>query len=110
VRSSRRRIADTGVLVAFANADDAPTAGRRKSGQRHGAAPHLRGSPRGNGVSPRSASVAFAMLSEGLVALALTAENPLFSSRALPTRYADRKPDLADLCRVRMSKLSRSLP
>jgi len=42
---------------------------------------------------------------KGLIALSFDTRGYLISPRALPTRDADRAPDLADLCLVRMSKL-----
>ncbi len=46
-----------------------------------------------------------AMLSEGLVALAFECREHLVELARLAERFADRKPDLADLCLVRMSEL-----
>jgi hypothetical protein len=45
------------------------------------------------------------MLKEGLVALAFDCREHLSQLEQLAVRYADRKPDLADLCLVRMSEL-----
>ena len=45
------------------------------------------------------------MLREGLVALAFDCKNHLPHLSVLAHRYADRHPDLADLCLVRMSEL-----
>ena len=42
---------------------------------------------------------------EGLFALSFAAEDHLPQLAALARRYADRQPDLADLCLVRMSEL-----
>lgn len=99
-------IADTGFLVAFANRND----------QHHDwalgvasqvteplltceavlaeAAFHL-----------KSVSVVLDMLREGLVALAFDCRDHLPQLVALADRYADRRPDFADLCLVRMSEL-----
>jgi len=49
--------------------------------------------------------VAFAVLHEGLVALAFDCRKPFIQLTSLADRYTDRKPDLADSCLVRMSKL-----
>ncbi len=46
------------------------------------------------------------MVEEGLVALSFVAADHLPQLVALATRYADRRPDLADLCLVRMSELN----
>ena len=48
------------------------------------------------------------MLNEGLVALAFDCRERLIQRTRLADRYADRKPDLADLCLVRMSALNPS--
>ena len=99
-------IADTGFLVAFANAND-----------RH----HAWATQIAVGVTEplltceavlaetafhlESASVVLAMLNEGLVAPAFDCREHLVQLTRLADRYADRKPDLADLCLVRMSEL-----
>jgi predicted nucleic acid-binding protein len=99
-------IADTGFLVAFANRRD----------QHHewavGVAERV--------VEPlltceavlaetafhlQSVSVALAMVGDGLVSLAFDCREHLPQLAALAERYADRRPDLADLCLVRMSEL-----
>jgi len=99
-------IADTGFLVAFANAND-----------RH----HAWATQVAVGVTEplltceavlaetafhlESTSVVLAMVNEGLVALAFDCREHLVQLTRLADRYADRKPDLADLCLVRMSEL-----
>jgi predicted nucleic acid-binding protein len=99
-------IADTGFLVAFANANDA----------HHGWATQIAASVTEplltceavlaeTAFHLASASVALAMLNEGLVALAFDCREHLIQLTRLADRYADRKPDLADLCLVRMSEL-----
>jgi predicted nucleic acid-binding protein len=99
-------IADTGFLVAFANANDA----------HHGWATQIAASVTEplltceavlaeTAFHLESASVALAMLNEGLVALAFDCREHLIQLTRLADRYADRKPDLADLCLVRMSEL-----
>ena len=50
-------------------------------------------------------AVVLAMVEDGLIALSFAAEDHLPQLAALATRYADRHPDLADLCLVRMSEL-----
>jgi len=99
-------IADTGFLVAFANASD----------KHHKWAAQL-----ATGVTEplltceaviaetafhlESAAVALAMVNEGLVALAFDCREHLVQLARLADRFADQKPDLADLCLVRMSEL-----
>ena len=99
-------IADTGFLVAFANAND----------KHHDWAKQLAA-----GVTEplltceavlaetafhlESTAVALAMINEGLAALAFDCREHLIQLARLADRYADQKPDLADLCLVRMSEL-----
>lgn len=46
-----------------------------------------------------------ALVEEGLVTIAFSCEDHLPPLAAMAKRYADRHPDLADLCLVRMSEL-----
>lgn len=99
-------IADTGFLVAFANRGDlhhqwaVGIAGHVDEplltceAVLAEAAFHL-----------QDVAVVLAMVHEGLVALSFAAEDHLPQLAALAKRYADRHPDLADLCLVRMSEL-----
>jgi predicted nucleic acid-binding protein len=101
-----KAIADTGLLVAFCN---------RKDRHHHWAveiservteplltceavlaetAFHL-----------RSSAVALALVSEGLVRSAFVLSENLSRLAELAARYADREPDLADLCLIRLSEL-----
>jgi predicted nucleic acid-binding protein len=99
-------IADTGFLVAFANAND-----------KH----HVWAAQIAAGVTEplltceavlaesafhlENVSVVLAMVNEGLVTLAFDCREHLVQLAGLAERYCDRKPDLADLCLVRMSEL-----
>ncbi len=99
-------IADTGFLVAFANAND----------KHHKWAARL-----ATGVTEPlltceaviaetafhlgSSAVALAMINEGLVSLAFDCADNLVQLARLADRFADQKPDIADLCLVRMSEL-----
>jgi predicted nucleic acid-binding protein len=101
-----KAIADTGFLVAFANATD----------RHHGWALSV-----AEGIDEPlltceavlseaafhlgSVAVVLEMLSDGLVTLAFDCESHLDQLAALAARYADRNPDLADLCLIRMSEL-----
>lgn len=99
-------IADTGFLVAFANRSDAHHDWAVGIAERvteplltceavlAETAFHL-----------QSASLTLAMVSEGLVCIAFVCEDHLPQLAALAKRYADRVPDLADLCLIRMSEL-----
>jgi uncharacterized protein len=49
--------------------------------------------------------LALAMIADGLITLSFDAEDHLLQLSALASRYADRTPDFADLCLVRMSEL-----
>lgn len=99
-------IADTGFLVAFANRND-----------RH----HNWAVSVASGITEplltceavlaetafhlRNVSLVLAMLRDGLIALAFNCEDHLPQLTALASRYGDRRPDLADLCLIRMSEL-----
>lgn len=99
-------IADTGFLVAFANRNDRHHDWAVGVASRvteplltceavlAEAAFHLRDS-----------AVVLAMVEEGLVTVAFSFDQHVSSLAALAKRYADRQPDLADLCLVRMSEL-----
>lgn len=99
-------IADTGFLVAFANARDDHHTWAVGVAERVSeplltceavlaeAAFHL-----------RRTDVVLAMLQERLIAIAFAVTDHLLQLAALARRYADREPDLADLCLIRMSEL-----
>jgi predicted nucleic acid-binding protein len=101
-----KAIADTGFLVAFANRHDQHHAWALELAERiteplltceavlAEAAFHL-----------GDAGVVVAMVTDALVSVAFTCEDHLPHLAALATRYADRRPDLADLCLIRMSEL-----
>lgn len=52
-----------------------------------------------------SSANALALVDHGLVSVAFNCSEHLPQLEALAKRYADRKPDLADLCLIRMSEL-----
>jgi predicted nucleic acid-binding protein len=99
-------IADTGFLVAFANRNDRHHSWAVGVAERltdplltceavlAEAAFHL-----------ESSGLVLAMLQEGLVELAFDCREHLPQLVNLAARYADRHPDLADLCLIRMSEL-----
>lgn len=99
-------IADTGLLVAFANRADAHHDWAVGIAARvtdplltceavlAEAAFHL-----------QDVSLVLAMVTDGLVALAFDCNDHLPQLAALAKRYADRRPDLADLSLSRMSEL-----
>jgi predicted nucleic acid-binding protein len=53
----------------------------------------------------QSSEQVLGMLKDNLVRVAFDCASHLEHLRDLATRYADRKPDLADLCLIRMSEL-----
>jgi predicted nucleic acid-binding protein len=99
-------IADTGFLVAFARANDrhhewaAAVASRVSEplltceAVLAETAFHLRSVP-----------LVLAMLDDGLIAVAFDCSEHLPRLAQLAKAYADREPDLADLCLIRMSEL-----
>ena len=101
-----KAIADTGFLVAFANRRDRhhewaiSLAGRVTEPLLTcecvlaEAAFHL-----------QSVALVLAMIREGLVMLAFDCSDHLDQLIELANRYADRHPDFADLCLIRMSEL-----
>lgn len=52
-----------------------------------------------------NAALVFEMIEDELLRLAFDCNENLRQLAALATRYRDRKPDLADLCLIRMSEL-----
>ena len=99
-------IADTGFLVAFANRNDLHHEWAVRLAERVDeplltweavlaeATFHL-----------RNASLVLEMVQDGLVALAFDCRDHLPQLASLAKRHADRQPDLADLCLIRMSEL-----
>ena len=101
-----KAIADTGFLVAFANRSDRhhewaiSLAGRVTE-------PLLTCEPvlAEAAFHLQSVALVLAMIREGLVILAFDCSDHLDQLIELANRYADRHPDLADLCLIRMSEL-----
>jgi len=99
-------IADTGFLVAFANANDTHHAWAVQIAA--GVTEPLLSCEAvlaETAFHLKSTAVALAMLNEGLVSLAFDCRDHLDQLTRLADRYADRNPDLADLCLVRMSEI-----
>lgn len=104
-------IADTGFLVAFANRNDLHHAWAVDVASRVDktlvtcdavlaeAAFHL-----------ESAGLVLAMVRDGLVEARFLVSDHVPRLAELAHRYADRKPDLADLCLIRLSELHPRLP
>lgn len=99
-------IADTGFLIAFANRGDrhhdwAVGVAERVS------APLLTCEAvlAETAFHLQSVALTLAMVREGLIEIAFDCRDHLPQLAALAQRYGDRRPDLADLCLVRMSEL-----
>ena len=99
-------IADTGFLVAFANRTD------RHHEWAAGLAARVtqplltcEAVLAESAFHLRSMSLVLAMFREGLVELAFSASDHLIQLGELAERYADRQPDFADICLIRMSEL-----
>ncbi|CAN5451092.1 hypothetical protein BH20VER3_BH20VER3_23180 [soil metagenome] len=99
-------IADTGFLVAFANARDAHhdwavSLAEEVSQPLRTCEPVLAEAA----FHLRDTGLVLEMVAEGLVALSFDCNDHLPQLAALAKRYRDRQPDLADLCLIRMSEL-----
>jgi predicted nucleic acid-binding protein len=99
-------IADTGFLVAFVNLND----------KHHAWATQIAADVTEplltceavlaeTAFHLESTSIVLAMVNEGLVALDFECREHLVQLTRLAERYSERRPDLADLCLVRMSEL-----
>ncbi len=100
-------IADTGLLVAFANRSDKHHEWAVGLAERV-TEPLLTCEAvlAETSFHLRSASLALAMVSEGLVRIAFVVGEQLESLSRLSSRYRDRRPDLADLCLIRLSEMN----
>jgi predicted nucleic acid-binding protein len=101
-----KAIADTGFLVAFANARDLHHAWALDVAEQV-TDPLLTCEPVLAETAFHLADVGLVleMISEELIHLAFNCNEHLPQLAALAKRYKDRKPDLADLCLIRMSEL-----
>ena len=102
-----RGIADTGFLVAFANRNDLHHDWAVSIAEQVDeplltceavlaeATFHL-----------RDAALVLSMVREGLVRVAMQCADHGVELEALAKRYADREPDLADLCLIRLSEMN----
>jgi predicted nucleic acid-binding protein len=99
-------IADTGFVVAFISRRDvhhewALDIARRTTEPLITCEPVLAESA----FHLQSSASVIALLQHGMLRLAFDCGQNLEQLQALAQRYADRKPDLADLCLIRMSEL-----
>ena len=101
-----RGIADTGFLVAFANARDLYHAWALDVAAQI-TEPLLTCEPvlAETAFHLGDAGIVFEMIEEDLIQLAFDCDDHVPQLAALAKRYLDRKPDLADLCLIRMSEL-----
>jgi predicted nucleic acid-binding protein len=101
-----RGIADTGFLVAFAARADAHHDWAVSLAAR-ATEPFLTCEPvlAETAFHLQSVGVTLALVSNGLVTVSFSCTDHLSQLAALAKRFADRKPDLADLCLIRMSEL-----
>lgn len=99
-------IADTGFVVAFANANDEHHAWAVSLGLRI-TEPLLTCEAVLAEAAFKlfSTKITLALLRAGLLSLAFDLEDNRAQVEALAAKYEDRNPDLADLCLVRMSEL-----
>jgi predicted nucleic acid-binding protein len=102
-----KAIADTGFLVAFANRDDMHHAwalGLAKQVTE----PLLTCEAvlAETSFHLRNADLTLAMVRDGLVIVSFACTAHIEQLAALAKRFADREPDLADLCLIRMSELN----
>ena len=106
-----RAIADTGLLVAFLNRDDkhsewAGEIARRISGPLLTCEAVLAETAYLVGSSGKTLE----LVQRGFVEIAFELAKNFDEIADLASRYRDRKPDLADLCLIRMSELHKTLP
>jgi len=99
-------IADTGYLVALANLRDRHHAWAMRVSEQV-TEPLLTCEPvlAETAFHLRNAGLVLEMLSEGFLTLSFDCVDHLPQLAALAKRYANRQPDLADLCLIRMSEL-----
>ncbi|MGA0846969.1 MAG: type II toxin-antitoxin system VapC family toxin [Luteolibacter sp.] len=101
-----RAIADTGFLVAFSNRRDRHFAwAYALAEQVHEPLLTCEAVLAETAFHLNDSGLVLAMLDKGLVRLGFDIESHRPELAALAHRYADRHPDLADLCLIRMSEL-----
>jgi predicted nucleic acid-binding protein len=98
-------IADTGFLVAFASREDTyHDWAVRLAGRFEEPLLTCEAVLAETAFHLRSVSIVFEMIQEGLITLDFDCLEHLPQLADLAKRYADRQPDLADLCLIRMSE------
>jgi predicted nucleic acid-binding protein len=101
-----KAIADTGFLVAFANRGDVHHEWAASLAARV-TEPLLTCEPvlAETAFHLQNVSLVLEMVTDGLVAIGFDCNDHLPQLATLAKRYADRRPDLADLCLIRMSEI-----
>jgi predicted nucleic acid-binding protein len=102
-------IADTGFLVAFANRNDRYH-GWEVASRVDRALLTCDAVLAETAFHLENASLVLEMVRDGLVAPSFWVSDNLVRLAEMAKRYWDRKPDLADLCLIRLSELNPSLP
>jgi predicted nucleic acid-binding protein len=104
-------IADTGFLVAFANRRDAYFKWAFALAETiHEPLLTCEAVLAETAFHLRDSGLVLRMLDTGLVRIAFELSTHRPGLEELAERYADRRPDLADLCLIRMSELNAKLP
>lgn len=104
-------IADTGFLVAFANRRDLHFPWAFALAEHiHEPLLTCEAVLAETAFHLRNSALVLRLLETGLVRLAFNIEDHRPELAELAKRYADRQPDLADLCLIRMSELNPKLP
>jgi uncharacterized protein len=99
-------IADTGLLVAMARANDQYNDWAAEIGvQIEWPALTCEAVLAETAFQLQSCESVLGMLHDGVIRVAFDCESNMEHLQDLAQRYADRKPDLADLCLIRMSEL-----
>ena len=106
-----RGIADTGFLVAYANRRDVHFQwAYALAAHIHEPLLTCESVLAETAYHLKNSALVLRLLETGLVRVAFDVESHRSELAALARRYADRQPDLADLCLIRMSELNPELP
>jgi predicted nucleic acid-binding protein len=104
-------IADTGFLVAFANRRDEFFPWAHAIAENvHEPLLTCEAVLAETAFHLKNSALTLQLVEKGLVRLAFDVESQRTELAELAQRYADRQPDLADLCLIRMSELNPKLP
>jgi predicted nucleic acid-binding protein len=104
-------IADTGFLIAFANRRDTHFPWAFALAEHiHEPLLTCEAVLAETAFHLKNSELVLRMMETGLIQLAFEIDDQRPELAALAKRYADRQPDLADLCLIRMSELNPQLP